>query len=87
MTQYIGLRLAIRREGASVNAYLATTESMKDARFLGSIAFDVAQREEYFDAWKALMTKVMTDAVQFVFGETPTVSEQKAPEHERSGNT
>lgn len=81
----IGIRLAIRREGEFVNAYLAQRSTMDGAKLLGSLAVDVAQHVVIFDAWKSLMSGVMEAAIQTLFKQKPDMREEPAPEHERSG--
>lgn len=82
----IGIRLAIRTEGEWLRAYLAYKDHMEGAKLLGSILKGACERDDsVWQAWKAVMTSVMSNAVEDVFGERPDVTEQKAPEHERSG--
>ncbi len=79
----IGIRLAIRREGEFVNAYLAQQGTMDGAKLLGSLAVDVAQHVVIFEAWKQLMSAVMEGAIEMLFKQKPTMREEDAPEHER----
>ena len=80
------VRLAFREEGEYINAYLAYTDSMKDAQLLGSIRKSVCDRERsFFEAFRGLMQSAMAYVVadatgaELVFGET-----RAAPEHERT---
>lgn len=82
------VRLAIRREGKYVNAYLAQIGTMDDAVLLGSILHRLAQNADYFDAWKACMKHGFGIAIEEVTGGTiASFEERPGPEHERSGNT
>jgi hypothetical protein len=81
----IGVRLAIRHEGAFVNAYLAREDTMEGATLLGSILASIAHKGDRWDAWKKLMTEAVADAVEEVFGHRPDMPERPAPEHERGG--
>ena len=81
----IGVRLAIRKEGAWVNAYLALSDTMQGAIKIGSIMAPVASRPAIWEQWKGLMTEVMAIAVEECFGAWPEIKERPAPEHERSG--
>ena len=79
----LGVRLAIRREGDFVNAYLARQGTMDDARLLASISHGIAENPEFFGRWKALMSDVLADSVKQTFGQKPTMIEKPAPESER----
>lgn len=83
----IGIRLAIRREGEFINAYLAQRNTMDDATLLGSLAIGPAGKPDIFEAWKKLMTVVVSRAVTEAFGQQPTMVERAAPESERSGSS
>lgn len=85
-TSTVGVRLAIRREGAFVNAYLAQEGTMDGAKLLGSLALDVAHHVVVFERWKALMNDILSSAVEAIFGQKPEMTERTAPEHERSGS-
>lgn len=81
------VRLAIRREGRFINAYLAGTDSMADAELLGSILVAMVEAGEgYFERWKELMTAMFAAHVENVLGVEPEMIEERAPEHERSGH-
>jgi hypothetical protein len=80
------IRLAIRREGEVVNAYIAHPHTMKDATLIGSIGRKVALKADFFERWKALMSDILVAFIKDVYGQTPTIEEKGAPEHERSGN-
>jgi hypothetical protein len=84
---HMRVRLAFRREGEYVNAYLAPPDSMKDAMLLGTMR--VAYLEQLpgaWDRWKQLMSDILKRAIGDRVGETPEMIQEKAPEHERSGN-
>lgn len=82
----IGMRLAIRREGNWVNAYLAKSETMEDALIIGSIALVIAEQGDIFLRWKDVMTGAMTIVIKEFCGQEPEMTERAAPEHERSGS-
>ena len=50
----IGVRLAIRKEGPVVNAYVAEEETMAGAFIIGSLDIGLAERPAIWDRWKAL---------------------------------
>lgn len=84
--QTIGVRLAIRREGKLVNAYLATAGSMDGAILMGSILRSIVARDDaLWERWKAVMTDAMRNAVEDTFGQRPDVTERPAPPHEKAG--
>lgn len=81
------IRLAIRSEGNMVNAYIADANTMDDAQLIGAISRRVCGLDPaVFDAWKALMTRVLNDAIKDVFGREAEMIERPAPEHERAGH-
>ena len=83
----IGARLAIRREGGFVNAYLARQGTMDGARLIGSVARGAVERhDDIWQQWKSVMTEIVARAVEDIFGERPSMPERPAPEHERSGD-
>lgn len=82
----LGMRLAIRHEGDMLNAYLADATSMKDARLIGAVAAGITKRQDLYDEWKSLMTKILQAAIEDVYGETPMFHEREAPESERGGH-
>lgn len=81
-------RLAIRHEGAFVNAYYAQMSTMDGAVLIGSIRHNVCQADEAtFTMFKALMTDAMRTAVEKSLGlKVVTTHEQDAPEHEKAGH-
>jgi hypothetical protein len=81
----IGVRVAIRKEGARVNAYLAKEGSMDNAMLVSFIPLALAERGEFFERWKNLMSDMLRHMVEEFFDQTPEMIEQRAPESERSG--
>jgi hypothetical protein len=80
-------RLAIRREGNFVNAYLALDDTMEDAQLLGSLSMWVAQDPEMWQQWRELMREACARQVQRITGVKPVLNRTvRAPEHERSGH-
>ena len=80
------IRLAIRKEGEFVNAYLAQSDSMEGAVLLGSIRRTILERDDsIWEKWKKLMTDAVSNAIHDQFDQRPTFEEQRAPEHERAG--
>jgi len=83
----IKVRLAIRKEGGSVNAYLASERTMDGAVLMGSLAKGIAEHGDFFDRWKVLMIDAMSVAIEQTTGHPPDyMVEGPAPEHERGGN-
>lgn len=81
-----GIRLAIRGEGESVNAYLAQANSMEGAMLLGSMKRKVCERyPDIFNEWKGLMARVVSRTAHEVLGVEPRMVEEAAPLHERAG--
>lgn len=82
------MRLAIRQEGAMVNAYVAQTGDMAGALHVGSISTGLLNmRPALFEQFKALMTDAMTVLVEVGTGATVLgTHEQPAPEHEKAGH-
>lgn len=80
-------RLALRQEGNLWNAYLAPRYSMEGATLIGSIAMKaVVDNPRRKQAFQQMMTDVLSDLVKEFFGETPEMTTQQAPEHEKAGN-
>ena len=81
------LRLAVRQEGATIQAYAARLNTMDDALTLGSIATGVCEADRsVFDAWVKVMSSALA-ALLATQGVTVTEFEQRdAPQHERAGN-
>jgi len=88
-TKTIGIRLALRREGALWNAYVANEGTMDRAFLIGSIALGaVTAHPEIKDGFMQLMKQVLAVAVEDVIGKPLAEWEEKpAPEHERSGHS
>jgi hypothetical protein len=77
------VRLAIRREGDVVKAYLAKKDSMEGAMLLATLNEKMAQNEELFRAWKDVMIRAVEIMVENTFDETPEMIERPAPGEER----
>ncbi len=80
------VRLAIRREGNSVNAYIADPKTMEDAIFVASLSVGIAGKSDFFERWKQLMSDILALAVEEIYGQEPEMHTRPAPEHERGGN-
>jgi hypothetical protein len=80
------LRLAMRVEGHSWNAYAAKLDSMDDAIWIGSIAMRfIEDNEERKQTFLALMQEGFADVLEELFGQRPTWNEPiAAPERERT---
>lgn len=88
MSESQPFRLAFRREGPSVNAYIAPLETMDGARLLSSMPVTLLDADEqlWID-WKALMTRALDVLCQSALGVAVLrFDERPAPEHERAGN-
>jgi hypothetical protein len=83
------VRLALREEGPSWNAYMALPDTMKDAKLIGSIAMGAVRKNpEIKDGFMKLMQMVLADAVEAVTGEAPEAWDiGPAPEAERAGHS
>lgn len=86
--QQTEVRLAIRQEGQTVNAYVANSGSMDDAFIIGSIAAGLLRMQpELFEQFKALMTSAMIALVEVgANGKVLSLTESPAPEHEKAGH-
>jgi hypothetical protein len=74
----------LREEGEFWNAYLG--DGPNDAIHLGSIRMAIVQKSEaHKRAFMDLMSGAVSDYIEAIFGERPTMDERAAPEHERSG--
>lgn len=82
----LGIRLAIRREGNYLKAYLARNDTMDGADLLGSLWLSALTNDEHFERWKSLMSDILADMIEGVFGQKPSMPERQAPEHERAGS-
>ena len=80
-----GFRLAFRAEGKWWNAYLAEGKTMEGSTLLGSVLMTMVSKPETRDCWKAAMTELFRHAIKDSTDLDPTMIEEKAPEHERSG--
>ena len=82
------LRIAIRAEGPSINAYFAMTGSMDEAVLIGSINRALCNQDrKLFEQFKALMTNCCQVLIEQIGGKKVlTVFEQDAPEHEKAGH-
>lgn len=82
------IRIAIRAEGASINAYLAQTGTMEGARVVASISREIAVLPGVFDSFRATMELAITEAMKLHLGPgaVHSVETGQAPEHERAGH-
>jgi hypothetical protein len=81
-------RLAIRTEGAFVNAYYAMPRTMDGALMLFGVSKEAAQypgvRDKIIELGQAIVTAILHDITGKV-AQWPNAPEP-APEHERSGS-
>lgn len=80
-------RVAIRAEGAMINAYFAPTHTMEGAQLVACIGRDVCEADRrVFEIFQQLMAMVSAIKVHALTGEMPIdVEYRDAPEHERAG--
>lgn len=80
-------RLALRHEGSMWSAYIAKRETMDGATLIGSIAMSaVVDNPARKQAFQQMMTDVLSDIVEDIFGTKPEMLTRQAPEHEKAGN-
>lgn len=86
MTKNLPIRLAMRREGNQWNAYVAKSDTMEGAVWVGSIAICfVEHNAKRKDAFLAIMTEALSDVIEETFGHKPMWNEiVDAPEDERT---
>jgi hypothetical protein len=82
------IRLALREEGNSWNAYMALTDTMEGAKLIGSIAAGAIHKDpEIKNDFMDLMKRVLALAIKETTGEAPDFWRTgPAPESERGGN-
>jgi hypothetical protein len=86
-TTELPVRLAIRVEGGTVNAYLAKQGTMDGAMLIGSIARGIVEKDRrLWENWKAVMTDAISSVIKGIFDQEPEMIERPAPEHERAGH-
>ena len=80
-------RIAIRAEGAMVNAYWTRTESMDGAQLVASISRELCEAEwAMFSAFRMLMEAAAVELVRLRLGaRVSAVEVTPAAEHERAG--
>src|SRR5215470_11924039 len=84
-TTVLPMRLALRAEGAMWNAYLAKADDMQDAVWIGSIAmYAIEDNPERKQAFQALMTGIIADAIEELTGRRPQWMERPAPDDDRT---
>ena len=87
MTTRAPFRLAFRKEGRFVHAYLASTKSMEGAELLCSVRLGLlGAAPDHWDRWRDLVTelfKVFVEERLRMPVELP--GPEPAPEHERAG--
>jgi hypothetical protein len=82
-----GPRIAFRSEGEWVNAYFAEPDTMDDAILVGSVLESaLEQTPGAFEAYRALMTKIMDKALSDIGIPAAEWVTGPGPEHERTGN-
>lgn len=80
-------RLAIRQQGPMINAYIAQSDSMEGAKFIGSIQTGLCEMDRsLFDGFKHLMYEAAQALTLHAFGQLPELVERPAPEHEKAGH-
>ena len=83
----VRIRLAIRKEGNWLNAYLANSSTMEGAELIGSLRINVALRDpEIFERWKNLMVDALADIIADVVGTRPEMVEHDSPAYEKAGS-
>jgi hypothetical protein len=82
------LRIAIREEGGSVNAYLAPTGSMQGAVLVSSLPANVARLPGVWPAWQEFWRTASAAIVRDVLPDAKVLDVQftTAPEHEKAGH-
>ena len=78
-------RIAFRVEGEVWTAYLANTDTMTGAIWMGSIAMQLVLNAKRKQAFMDLMKSAMNDAVKAMGSKVTSWGEQQAPESERAG--
>lgn len=81
-------RLAFRREGSQVNCYIASPDSMVDARLISTMPERVLSADKtIWEDWQALMQRVIrVIAKEVLNADVAEFEVRPAPESERSGN-
>jgi hypothetical protein len=81
------MRIAIRHEGASINAYLAHPTDMSNSVLIAHIDHQLCQDfPSLFDLFKHMMTVAASNVCTRAFGEPNTINLEPAPEHEKAGH-
>ena len=80
-------RVAIRGEGAMVNAYFAEIDTMENAQLVASIARDACEADRrVFEVFQMLMQMVCAIKTEAATGRDAVAIEVRdAPEHEKAG--
>lgn len=87
MTTTGKLKLAIRKEGACINAYLAKIDGTKDALLIGHMTVAAAELDrQLFEDFKGLMVRTMTALVQAQGATVLGFEESPAPASEQAGH-
>lgn len=82
-------RVAVRREGATINAYMAPMHTMEGAKPIASISAGLCQLDRtIFEDFKALVAKSVESLAKASFGDTAVLGTEfrEAPAHERAGH-
>jgi hypothetical protein len=85
MKNEFGFRIAIRAEGAFVNAYYAKADTMDGALLLGSIHQTMVEgHDDILRQWMSLLAKAFTTVSVDMAGVAVAFSVASVPEHERT---
>jgi hypothetical protein len=80
-------RLAFRVEGALWNCYWAQHGTMEHSVLMGSLNMKLAENSLFKNQFMQLMKDCLADVIRdLTNGEVADWSEERAAEHERSGN-
>jgi hypothetical protein len=83
------IRLALRVEGNKWNAYIASSDTMEDSIWVGSIdmsfiAEDTPRSKKRKQAFMKLMTDAVSEYIENILHKKPVMKVRDAPEYERS---
>jgi hypothetical protein len=81
------VRIAIRQEGAFINAYIAGMKDMKDAKLIGSISLALCELDRvHFERFVVVMSDGFKALVEQTGLTVTDMQQQAAPEHEKAGH-
>ena len=79
----VPIRLAIRRQGDYLNAYIARDDTLDGATLIGSLLYSAASRDRALrDGFKQSMQRAMSNVIEDLTGHRPRLEEQPIPAHE-----